>query len=185
VKSKLTFASKPKATVTVTAPKGVAANGKVKVKAGSSVVGTGTVKNGKASVTLSSKLTPGAKKLVAEFAGNADLVKAKSPSIKVSVAKAKAKVTAKLKKSKVKKTQRAVLKVSVKATGTKPAGTVKVLVKKGSKTVKTLKVKVSKGKTFSVRLPRLTKGKYSVQASFQGSKTVAKKSAKKVTLRVS
>ena len=184
-RSKVYFASRPKATVTVTAPAGVVANGKVTVKAGSTVVGTGTVRAGKATVTLGSKLVPGSKKLVAEFAGNADLARAKSSSVKVSVAKAKAKVSAKLKKSKVTRNQRAVLRVSVKATGTKPAGTVKVLVTEGSKTVKTLKLKVKSGKTFSVKLPKLKKGKYAVKATFQGSKTVAKKSAKKVTLRVS
>ena len=184
VASKVYFASKPKATVTVTAPQGVAANGKVTIKAGSTVVGTGTVTAGKASVALSTKLTPGSKTLVADFAGSADLTAAKSSTVKVSVAKAKAKVTAKFSKKNIKKSQRAKLKVSVKATGTKPAGTVKIVVKKGSKTVKTLKLKVKSGKTFSVKLPKLKKGKYAVTATFQGSKTVAKKSAKKLTLTV-
>ncbi|NLF04031.1 MAG: hypothetical protein GX593_03325 [Actinomycetales bacterium] len=185
VKKSFRYGSKTKATVTVTAPAGVkAASGKVTIKNGKKVVGKGTVKNGKAKVTLTTKLRPGTRTLVARFAGDANLAATKSATTRVKVAKAKAKTTAKFSKSTVRSSKRAVLRVKVTASGTKPAGKVKVTISKGKKTVRTLTVRVKSGKTVKVRLPKLAKGKYTVKTQFQGSSTVGKKSAKKLTLRV-
>ncbi len=185
VKKSFRFASKTKATVTVGVPAGVkAAAGKVTVKVGSTVVGKGTVKNGKAQVTLTKKLLPGSRKLVAEFAGGADLAAAKSVVATVKVSKAKSAATAKLAKSSVKAGKRATLRLTVKGTGVKATGKVRVVVTQGKKTVRTITVKVNaKGKA-TVKLPKLAKGKYAVKAQYLGSKTVAKKAAKQVTLRV-
>lgn len=183
VKKNFRFASKTKATVTVDAPEGVAATGAVTIKAGKKVVGKGEVKGGKAVVTLTKKLLPGKANLTAEFAGNADLTAAKSPVTKVTVKKAAAKITAKLAKKKVKVGKRATLRVKVTSANVKPGGKVKITITKGKK-VRTLTVKVKAGKTVKVTLPKLAKGKYKVKAQYQGTKDVAKKSAKTVTLRV-
>lgn len=183
VKSKVTYASKPTATVTVTAPAGVVADGKVTVKAGRTVVGTGTVRAGKATVTLGTKLTPGSKKLVAEYAGNANLAAASSTAVTVKVAKATPKVTLTVPKT-IKASTKAKVKVKVTATGTKPAGKVKLVLTKGSAKVKTITVKVRSGKTSTVRLPKLKKGTYRLKATYTGSSTVATKASTKHTLKV-
>lgn len=183
VKKNFRFASKTKATVTVGAPAGVAATGAVTIKAGKTVVGKGAVKGGKAVVTLTKKLRPGKANLTAEFVGNADLTAAKSPVTKVTVKKAAAKITAKLAKKKVKVGKRATLRVRVTSANVKPGGKVKITITKGKK-VRTLTVKVKAGRTVKVTLPKLVKGKYKVKAQYQGTKDVAKKSAKTVTLRV-
>jgi len=184
-KKSFRFASKSKATVTVGAPAGVkAASGKVTVRVGKTVVGKGTVKNGRAVVTLNKKALPGSRKLVAEFAGSADLTAAKSAAATVKVTKVAAKVTSKLSKATVKAKQRALLRLKVTGANVKPAGKVKVTITQGKKRVRTLTVKVKAGKLAKVRLPKLAKGKYTVSAKYQGSKTVAAKTAKKVTLRV-
>jgi len=183
VRSKVTYASRPTATVKVTAPKGVTPGGKVTVKAGSTVVGTGTVKNGTASVTLGTALKPGTKKLVAEYAGNANLAAASSTAVTVKVAKATPKVTLTVPKT-VKASTKAKVKVKVTATGTKPAGKVKLVLTKGSAKVKTITVKVRSGKTSTVRLPKLKKGTYRLKATYTGSSTVATKASTKHTLKV-
>jgi len=184
VKKKVRFAAKPRATVTVEAPEGVAVTGAVVVKAGAKVVGKGTVVDGTANVTLTKKLRPGARSLVAEFAGNADLASATSSGVKVKVKKAVAKLKAKLATKKVKAAKRAVLRVKVTGKNVKPGGKVKVTIALGTKKVRTLTVKVKGGTLVKVRLPRLAQGRYTVKAVYQGTKTVAKKSVKKATLRV-
>lgn len=184
VKKKFRFAVKRKATITVDAPAGVAATGAVVVKAGKKVVGKGTVTNGKAKVTLTKKLLPGKRTLVAEFAGSADLTASTSAPVKVQVKKAKSKTKPKIAKAKkLKAGQRPVLRLRVTGKNVKPNGKVRVVVREGKNKIRTFTVRVKGGKVTKVRLPRLDAGKYQVRAKFQGNKKVAK-SAKKVTFRV-
>lgn len=184
VKKKFRFAVKRKATITVDAPAGVAATGAVVVKAGKKVVGKGTVTNGKAKVTLTKKLLPGKRSLVAEFAGNAELAPATSAAVKVQVKKAKSKTKPKIaKKKKLKAGTRPVLRLRVTGKNVKPKGKVRIVVREGKKKIRTITVRVKGGKVTKVRLPRVDRGKYQVRAKFMGNKKIAK-SAKKITFRV-
>lgn len=81
---KVKASKKAKATVTVKAP-GVV-TGKVTLKAGSKTVGTGAVKNGKASITLK-KLKKGSYKVKAVFAGNKNVNGSTSKTVKLKVTK--------------------------------------------------------------------------------------------------
>ncbi|MDR1833963.1 MAG: Ig-like domain repeat protein, partial [Propionibacteriaceae bacterium] len=82
-------------------------------------------------------------------------------------------VSAKLAKATVKAKNRAVVKVSVKASGLKPAGKVKVSYGKKSVTAT-----VKNGKA-SVKLPKLKKGKYTVKVTYLGTAELKKQAAKK------
>lgn len=180
----LRFGSRPTVTVRVSAPRGVRAEGAVVVRWGSKVVGKAIARDGRATVRVSKALTPGTRTLRAEFTGNADLARATSAKVRTKVTKAAAKVTAKLAKKKVRAGKRATVRVKVTARGVKPKGKVRVVVTQGKKKVRTLTGRVKGGTFTKVRLPRLAKGTYRVKATYQGSKTVTKKSTKKITLRV-
>jgi hypothetical protein len=87
VSKKVKASKKAKATITVKAPgSAVAANGKVILKAGSKTVGTGTVKNGKATITLK-KLKKGSYKVKAVFAGSPNFSPSSSKTVKLKVTK--------------------------------------------------------------------------------------------------
>jgi ABC-type phosphate transport system substrate-binding protein len=70
---KVKFGKKVKGTVTVTLT-GVSAKatGKVTIKEGNKVLGTGTLSNGKVTITLKKKLKPGVHKLTASWPGDAN-----------------------------------------------------------------------------------------------------------------
>jgi hypothetical protein len=98
-------------------------------------------------------------------------------------------LTVKLVKAAIAKGKTAQVKVTVKGKGiVKPTGKIKVTVKKGAKTVKTKTYWLAAragGKT-TVKLPALSAGKYTVTVTYQGSATVAAKTAKaakKLTVR--
>lgn len=97
------------------------------------------------------------------------------------VKKVKAKTTSKLTKKTVRSGQRASLKVSVKASK-RANGTVKVVLKSKGK-VRTVTAKVVNGKV-TLKLPRLSKGTWTVASTYRGSSTVSADKAPTVKLRV-
>ena len=107
-----------------------------------------------------------------------------SSSAATKVKKAKAKLAVKAKSVKARKRAKVVVRVKVSGYA-KPAGTVRI--KYGKKTVKAKLKASAKGKV-TVRLPKLTKGRYKLTVRFTASaktkKYVTKPKATKVTLRV-
>ncbi len=156
----------PKVNVSV-APAG--ATGTVEVRKGTTVLGKAKVAGGKASVTLPrTALKPGAHTLSVRYSGDVR-TKASTGSVRVSVTKAKASLTAKVTTKKVvaKKT-RAKVRVTVKAPGVKPGGTVAIYAK--GKKIGTAKVGSSGIATVTLKkLPKA--GKVTLKVRYLGSAT--------------
>ena len=172
-----------KLTAVVKVPGGSTA-GKVVFKDGTKKLGTVKVSGGKASLTLKSTLAVGKHSFTAEFTPATTAVKAsRSGKVRFTVSKASPKVTAKLASSSVRAGTKATLTVKVSATGVKkPTGKLTVLA--GKKKLVTTSLKAKHRGVLKIKLPRLARGKHSIKVTFAGSKTLAKKSSKKVTLRV-
>ncbi len=84
---KVKASKKAKATVTIKAPgSALKAGGKVTLKAGSKTVGTGTVKNGKVTITLK-KLKKGSYKIKATFSGGTNFNASTTKAVKLKVTK--------------------------------------------------------------------------------------------------
>lgn len=82
-KTKIKASARGKVTVKV-APSG--ATGKITIKSGSKVVGTGTVKNGKVTIKLK-KLKKGTYRLIATYSGNSNFTSAKTAKLTLKVTK--------------------------------------------------------------------------------------------------
>ncbi|WP_327697151.1 Ig-like domain repeat protein [Streptomyces sp. NBC_00459] len=160
----------PKVAVTVTGTHGVVPAGKVTVKEGATTLGTGTLNSaGKVTVSLSNHLKVATHTLTVSYAGAAKL-NSSSVSVSLKVTKATPAVTATAPAS-ISHTAAAKVTVKATATGTTPAGTVRVY--EGTRILAT--GTLSAGKV-TVTLPKLAKGKHTLHAFYAGSTTVNSKS---------
>ncbi|MBL1081665.1 Ig-like domain repeat protein [Streptomyces actinomycinicus] len=167
----------PKVTVTVTGSHGVAPTGKVTVKEGSTVLGTGALDgSGKASVALSNHLKVATHTLTVSYAGNGKL-NASSTTATLKITKATPSVSSSAPGS-ISHTARAKVSVKVTATGTTPGGTVRIY--EGSKVLAT--GTLSGGKV-TVTLPKLSRGSHKLHAFYAGSSTVNSRSGADFTVK--
>ncbi|MFF9127590.1 Ig-like domain-containing protein [Streptomyces sp. NPDC014889] len=177
VKSASTTKASAAATAYGKAPKGVVPSGKVTVKEGSSTLGTGTLNSsGKVTVGLSNHLKVATHKLTVSYAGDSKLnTSSATVSLKVTKAAPSVAVT---RPASVNHTARAEVTVKVAATGTTPAGTVRVY--EGSKVIATGTLKSGK---VTITLPKLSRGKHTLRAFYVGSSTVNAKNSANFTIK--
>lgn len=160
--------------VTVAGSATTPADGTVQVKEGSKVLGSATVKNGAATVTLSKTLKAGKHSITATYAGTSVHATSTSAAKAFSVAKAKATVKiAKVKAVKKGKTQKVTVTVT---TNTKISATGTIQVKDGKKIV-TKKATLKKGKA-TITIKKVKAGKHSVSVSYAGTANIAKATGK-------
>ncbi|MFF4549762.1 Ig-like domain repeat protein [Streptomyces sp. NPDC001406] len=164
------YGKTPKVVVTVTGSHGAAPTGKVTVKEGATVLGTGTLDaSGKVTIGLSNHLKVATHTLSVSYAGNAKLyASSTTASLKITKAAPSISTTA---PATVSHTARAKVTVKVTATGTTPTGTVRIY--EGTKVIAT--GTLSGGKV-TITLPKLSRGKHTLHAFYAGSSTVASKS---------
>ncbi|MGW7419656.1 Ig-like domain repeat protein [Streptomyces sp. NPDC054813] len=163
------YGKTPKVSVTVTGTHGVKPTGKVTVKDGTTVVGTGTLdSSGKVSIGLSNHLKVATHSLSVSYPGTSKL-NASSTLVSLKITKATASVSTSHPTT-VSHTARAKVTVKVTATGTTPGGTVRIY--QGSKVIAT--GTLSGGKV-TITLPKLAKGKHTLHAFYVGSSTVNSK----------
>ncbi|MFK0281836.1 Ig-like domain repeat protein [Streptomyces sp. NPDC090499] len=166
----------PRVAVTVTGSHGVKPTGKVTVKDGTTVVGTGTLdSSGKVSIGLSNHLKVATHSLSVSYAGSSSL-NASSTLVSLKITKATASVSTSHPTS-VSHTAKAKVTVKVTATGTTPTGTVRIY--QGSKVIAT--GTLSGGKV-TITLPNLAKGKHTLHAFYVGSSTVNSKAGANFTI---
>ncbi|MFF8429845.1 Ig-like domain repeat protein [Streptomyces sp. NPDC016566] len=167
----------PKVVVTVAGSHGVAPTGKVTVKEGSTVLGTGTLDaSGKVTVGLSNRLKVATHTLTVSYAGNGKL-NASSTTAGLKITKATPSVSSTAPSS-ISHTAQAKVTVKVTATGTTPGGTVRIY--EGTKVLAT--GKLSGGKV-TITLPKLSRGKHTLHAFYAGSTTVASKAGADFTVK--
>ncbi|MCI3274861.1 Ig-like domain repeat protein [Streptomyces cylindrosporus] len=161
------YGKTPKVAVTVAGSHGVKPTGKVTVKEGSTVLGTGTLdaSTGKVTVSLSNHLKVATHTLTVSYPGTSKLLSSSATAtLKVTKATASVSTTA---PATVSHTAKAKVTVKVTATGTTPGGTVKIY--EGTKVIAT--GTLSGGKV-TITLPKLAKGKHTLHATYAGSSTV-------------
>ncbi|MFJ9869280.1 Ig-like domain repeat protein [Streptomyces sp. NPDC101165] len=171
------YGKTPKVVVTVAGSHGVAPTGKVTVKEGSTVLGTGTLDaSGKVTVGLSNHLKVTTHTLSVSYAGNSKL-NASSTTTSLKITKATPSVSSTAPAS-ISHTAQAKVTVKVTATGTTPGGTVRIY--EGTKVLAT--GKLSGGKV-TITLPKLSRGKHTLHAFYAGSATVASKAGANFTVK--
>lgn len=166
----------PKVAVTVTGSHGIAPTGKVTVKEGGTVLGSGTLSGGKVTVSLSNHLKVATHTLSVSYAGNTKL-NASSTTTTLKITKATPTVTSSAPAT-VGHTARAKVSVKVTATGTTSTGTVRIYEGTKLRATGTL----SGGKV-TITLPKLSRGKHVLHASYAGSSTVNHKAGADFTIR--
>ncbi|MFJ9345466.1 Ig-like domain repeat protein [Streptomyces sp. NPDC101237] len=160
------YGKTPKVSVAVTGTHGVKPTGKVTVKDGTTVVGTGTLdSSGKVSIGLSNHLKVATHALSVSYPGTSRLG-ASSALVSLKITKASAAVSASHPTS-VSHTAKGKVTVKVTATGTTPGGTVRVY--QGSTVIATGTLS---GGHVTITLPKLSKGKHTLHAFYVGSSTV-------------
>ncbi|MEU1272499.1 Ig-like domain repeat protein [Streptomyces sp. NPDC005799] len=171
------YGKAPKVAVTVTGSHGVAPTGKVTVKEGATVLGSGTLDaSGKVTVALSNHLKVATHSLTVSYGGAAKL-NSSSATATLKVTKATASI-ASTAPATISHTARAKVTVKVTATGTTPTGTVKIY--EGSRLLGT--GTLSGGKV-TITLPKLARGKHSLHATYSGSATVNAKTGPVFTIK--
>ncbi|MFJ6897228.1 Ig-like domain repeat protein [Streptomyces hokutonensis] len=171
------YGTTPKVAVTVTGSHGVVPGGKVTVKDGATVVGTGTLNSaGKVTVNVSNHLKVATHSLTVSYAG-ASKLNASSATVSLKITKATPTVT-KTAPASIAHTARAKVTVKVTATGTTPTGTVRIY--EGTKIIAT--GTLSGGKV-TLTLPKLARGKHTLHAYYAGSTTVNTKSGANFTIK--
>ncbi|MGW2688735.1 Ig-like domain repeat protein [Streptomyces sp. NPDC001414] len=170
------YGKTPKVSVAVTGTHGVKATGKVTVKDGATVVGTGTLdSSGKVSIGLSNHLKVATHALSVSYPGTSRL-NASSTLVSLKITKTSAAVSASHPTS-VSHTARGKVTVKVTATGTIPGGTVRIY--QGSKVIATGTLG---GGHVTITLPKLSKGKHTLHAFYVGSSTVNSKTGANFTI---
>jgi hypothetical protein len=163
--------------VVVSASSGVVPTGTVTITAGGKSA-TGVLANGTVSVRLP-VLAPGSYTVDARYDGNDALTGATASAGTLKVTKLPAAVTVVLAKATVTTSQRATVKIKVRAVGAgKVGGTVTV-----SAGGKKAKATVKNGKA-TVKLPKLRAGNYTVKVVYSGTSLIDKRTRNGVTLRV-
>lgn len=166
------YGERPVATVTVTGAAGVSPGGMVVVKDGRTTLGSGSVVDGSAKVTLKG-IKVGTRRLVASYAGDARTTASTSAAFTVKVSKAATSTRLSANKHSVKKGKKVTLTARVSASGVTPIGWVQF--RDGSKVLKT--VRFSGGKAVA-KVTLKSKGNRKIKAYYRGSTTtVASRSA--------
>ncbi|KUO06941.1 Ig-like domain repeat protein [Streptomyces sp. DSM 15324] len=166
----------PKVVVTVTGSHSVTPAGPVTVKEGTTTLGTGTLSGGTVTLALSNHLKVGTHSLTVSYGGSTQL-NASSAAVSLKITKATPSVATTAPAS-VAHTARAKATVKVTATGTTPTGTVRIY--EGTRVIAT--GTLSGGKV-TVTLPRLTRGRHTLHASYLGSSTVNAKNGANFVIR--
>ncbi|WP_051833715.1 Ig-like domain repeat protein [Streptomyces sp. NRRL S-646] len=171
------YGKAPKVAVSVAGSHGVVPAGKVTVKEGATVLGTGTLDaSGKVTVALSNHLKVATHTLSVSYAGAAKLyASSATATLKVTKATASVSTTA---PTTVSHTAHAKVIVKVTATGTTPTGTVKIY--DGTRVIAT--GTLSGGKV-TITLPKLSRGRHTLHATYTGSSTVNAKTGANFTIR--
>ena len=111
------------------------------------------------------------------------LLPGRSTSAALTVAKLSSTTTAALKSATISRRAHGKVLVTVSVPGlSRPTG--KLLVKQGTKTLKSVTLKVKNAGHKTIRLPRLGKGKHKLKVVYQGSSTVKKSTSHTVALKV-
>lgn len=148
-------------------------SGVVTLRDGNVVVGSGEIDDsGVASIPVGAFPKAGTKVLTAEYGGDAAFAPSVSPGAVLKVVKAASTVTAQVKTATVTPKKRAKLKVVVAAPGAKISGT--VLVRVDGRLVASRAV-AANGKV-TLFLPKLRRGKHTVQVTYLGSANLARSS---------
>ncbi|WP_369261510.1 Ig-like domain repeat protein [Streptomyces sp. R35] len=171
------YGKTPKVVVTVADTHGVVPTGTVTVKEGTTTLGTGTLDStGKATVSLSTHLKVATHSLSVSYGGNGKLLTSKTTaSLKITKATPTVSPTA---PGTISHTSQAKVTVKVSATGTTPAGTVRIY--EGSHILAT--GTLSGGKV-TITLPKLARGTHTLHAYYVGSSTVNSKSSANFTIK--
>lgn len=171
-------------TVTVPGTAGIVPTGTVRVLEGATVLGTAALAGGQATIALPRTATVKRHVLKVEYLGDANyLASTGAGSFTVTKGTAKAptfKVKGALRSSKA---GSATVTVGTAAGLAKPSGKVKLVLKSG-RTTKTVNARLGARGTATVKLPKLAKGKWTVQVTYLGSTTYAAGKAKAVRLTV-
>ncbi|MGW0882076.1 Ig-like domain repeat protein [Streptomyces sp. NPDC002671] len=167
----------PKVAVVVTGSHGVAPAGKVTVKEGATVLGTGTLDaSGKVTIGLSNHLKVATHTLTVSYAGSGKLYTSHATvSLKITKATASLSTTA---PSTVSHTAQAKVGVKVTAAGTTPTGTVRIY--EGTKLLAT--GTLNRG-AVTITLPKLARGTHTLHAVYAGSSTVNAKTGANFTIK--
>ncbi|WP_456698324.1 esterase-like activity of phytase family protein [Aeromicrobium sp. P5_D10] len=176
--AKASFGEKPTVTVTVTGAAGISPAGTVTVKDGSTVLGRGTVENGKSRVTLSA-LKIGSRRLIASYSGDARTAGSVSPAVTLRVEKGATRTTLSLGTKPVKRGATRTAKVTVAGEGFVPSGTVQI--RDGAKVLKTVRVSGAKR---SISFKLRSTGIRSIRAYYTGSATAKASKSDAVRIRV-
>ena len=154
-------------TVDVVAPSGLTPSGTVTIRNGGTVLGTGTVSGGVATITLPARsVLPGNVTLTAEYGGDANLG-AGTDALTASVSKAGSKVNADINPNRPSKKQKVKLTVKVKgANGVEATGKVKIKVDG-----ETITATLDDGK-LKLNLGKFGKGRHKIKVIYLGSSTV-------------
>jgi len=167
--------------VTVIATVGNGATGTVEVRDATRLLGKANVVAGTASITLSpTALAPGNRVLAVRYVGDDKTLEA-STTVRAVVSKATTKLAVSLKKSTIKKGQRAVVKIALTGKGVPFTGT--LTIRDGGVKI-TKKVYASQNGTVTVKMPKSkTVRTHTIKVAYSGS-TIAEKSSAKKSLRV-
>ena len=149
--------------------------GKVNLKEGSTVIGSATLSNGIATVTLSKTLAAGKHTLTASYLGSTSTGASTSSAATLTIAKAKTTVKV-AKVATVKYGKQPVVTITVtSATGATVTGT--AVIKEGSKTL-VKKVTITKGKATVKLSKKTTAKKHTITVSFTAGTNFSASSAK-------
>ena len=154
-------------TVDIEAPSGLTPSGTVTIRNGGTVLGSGPVSGGVATITLPARsVLPGNVTLTAEYGGDANLG-AGTDSLTASVSKAGSKVNADIDPNRPTKKQKVKLTVKVKgANGVEATGKVKIKVDG-----ETMTATLDDGK-LKLNLGKFGKGQHKIKVMYLGSSTV-------------
>ncbi|MGC4112739.1 MAG: Ig-like domain-containing protein [Nocardioides sp.] len=177
--AKAAYGTARTAKVAVTSSAGTA-SGSVTVKVDGTQVGTASLANGSAKVTLPATLAVGRHTVTATYAGTSSLASS-SGSASLVVTKAASTSRLSLSAHKVKAGMRVKATIKV-ASDVAPTGVVRIL--RGSKVVATYPLTKAADGTLVRRLPKLHKGTYHLRVVYAGSTTVASSRSAAATLKV-
>ncbi|MGO4257861.1 Ig-like domain repeat protein [Marmoricola sp. RAF53] len=171
-------------TATVTPTDASVPAGTVSVLEGPTVVATGTLASGAATITVpGTRLAPGSHALVLRYNGSGSLAQSSATAKTVVVAKALSTTSARVVKTPLKKTKVPAVVVTVRAAGLKPTGTIRIYA--GSKVLKTVTLTAANNGVITIKLPKFKVAKkYTLVAKYAGSGTVGASNARAVTIKI-
>ena len=176
------FGTAGSVTVRVTAAD-VLPTGTVRVVSGSTLLGTGSLVGGRATITLATTAAVATHDLNVIYSGDFDHATSETTA-QFSVTKALSATTVKMAHTKITTKKRAVVTATVTPEASVAAtGTVTVKVSRSGKTVKSYKVAIGANGAVKLTLPKLKAGSYKVAVSYPGSSSIVS-SSKSATFKV-